>query len=310
MPDSNTVHVDLKSLIRLRAQARGFSFLPRQPVKSLLSGRHASKIRGRGLDFEELRHYRVGDDIRTIDWKVTNRTGKPHVRVYTEERERPVLLLVDQRSSMFFGSVVKMKSVVAAELAALAAWRVLDSSDRLGGIVFNDTEISSARPERSQRNVMRLLGQVANFNNQLNREKASESSPEALDKALAKAEQLCSHDFLLIVISDFSGWNPTCLNRLKRISRHNDIIAALVYDPLEKELPVSKSFVVSEGGQQIEVSPARDKLAERFSKSFENSVDEIRTELRKRGVPVIPIQTVDSASDQIRQSIGQIERSR
>lgn len=302
------VFVDLKSLIRLRSQARGFSFLPKQPVKSLLAGRHGSKVRGRGLDFEELRHYRIGDDIRTIDWKVTNRTGRPHVRVYNEERERPALLLVDQRTSMFFGSKVKMKSVAAAELAALAAWRVLDSTDRVGGIVFNDSEVSLARPERSQRNVMRLLGEIAEFNHRLSLE--SPSVGTALAAAFAKAEQVCSHDFLLIVISDFSGWNTECLKRLKRIARHNDIIAGLVYDPLERELPQSSSFVISEGHQQIEVSPSKGDLAQRFAESFQNSVDEIRADLLKHGVPVIPIQTVDPVGDQVRQAIGRLEKTK
>ena len=116
---NNRIYVQLNDLIALQYQVQGISFLPRQPLHSALSGRHSSRLRGRGLNFEELRHYRAGDDIRTLDWKVTHRTGKPHVRVYTEERERCVIMLVDQRRSMFFGTRAKMKSVVAAELAAI-----------------------------------------------------------------------------------------------------------------------------------------------------------------------------------------------
>ena len=89
----DTIYVDVAELAKLRHDARGFSFLPKQPIHSLLSGRRRSRLRGRGLDFEELRHYRPGDDIRSMDWRVTNRTGKPHVRVYTEERDRPVILV-------------------------------------------------------------------------------------------------------------------------------------------------------------------------------------------------------------------------
>src|SRR6187431_225997 len=126
------VYADLAELVALRHRARGFSFLPRQPVQSLLAGRHASRLRGRGLNFEEIRRYQPGDDIRRIDWKVTVRTRLTHSRVYTEERERGVLLLVDQRIGMFFGSVKNMKSVTAAETAALAAWRVLAQKDRIG----------------------------------------------------------------------------------------------------------------------------------------------------------------------------------
>ena len=95
-----------------------------EPVQSLLAGRQASRLRGRGLDFEELRQYQFGDDVRRIDWKATNRTGKTQLRVYTEERERAVLLIVDQRLKMFFGSRRNMKSVTAAQAAAIAAWRV------------------------------------------------------------------------------------------------------------------------------------------------------------------------------------------
>jgi len=117
-------YVSLDDLQKLSHRAQGFSFLPRQPVHSLLTGRHASRLRGRGLDFDELRHYYEGDDTRTIDWAATARLGTPYVRVYREERDRPVLLLVDQRVSMFFGSKRATKSVVAAEVAALSAFRV------------------------------------------------------------------------------------------------------------------------------------------------------------------------------------------
>ena len=165
-PNPN-IHANLKALVALQHQASGFSFLPRQPVHSVLSGRHSSRLRGRGLNFEELRQYRAGDDIRTMDWKVTNRTKKPHVRVYTEERERPVLLLIDQRINMFFGSRLKMKSVVAAELAAIAAWRVISVGDRVGALVFNDIGIVETRPQRSRKTVMQILSNTIKANHAL-----------------------------------------------------------------------------------------------------------------------------------------------
>jgi len=117
--------------------SRGFSLLAsKQKVRSLLGGKHASKLRGRGLDFEEVRNYVPGDDIRNIDWKVTARTQKTHSRVYSEEKEKPTLIVVDQSKSMFFGSQKRTKSVVAAELAALTAFKILKEGDRVGGIVF------------------------------------------------------------------------------------------------------------------------------------------------------------------------------
>ena len=150
--------------MRLKFRTRGFSFLPHQPVHSLLAGRHASRLRGRGLNFEEIRRYLPGDDIRNMDWHVTARTRQPHVRVYTEERDRPVLLVVDQRHSMFFGSRRAMKSVVAAEATALAAWRVLQAGDRVGALVFDDQDVVEIPPQRSEQQVLRILDTVVKKN--------------------------------------------------------------------------------------------------------------------------------------------------
>jgi len=161
------VYVQLDELVRLQYKASGFSFLPKQPIHSVLSGRHASKLRGRGLNFEELRNYLPGDDTRNIDWKVTARTRTPYVRVYTEEKDRTVWLLIDQRVSMFFGSTKRMKSVVAAEVAAISAWRVLSVGDRVGALVFNDSDISVVPPHRSRERVMQILKQVVDKNQAL-----------------------------------------------------------------------------------------------------------------------------------------------
>src|SRR6201991_2800023 len=140
------VYVDLDDLLALEHRGRRVSFLPRQLVHSLLSGRYASRKPGRGLNFEEIRDYRPGDDVRSIDWKVAARLQTPHVRVFNEERDRQGLLVTDQRLSMFFGSRLAMKSVTAAEAAAIAAWRILGVGDRVGAIVFDDRGLAEFRP--------------------------------------------------------------------------------------------------------------------------------------------------------------------
>ena len=155
---------NLRTLMMMRLRARGFSFLPNQSVGSPLVGRHGSRLRGRGLDFDELRHYRPGDDIRMLDWKVTDRTGRPHVRSYRDEREHQALLLVDQRATMFFGSQVRMKSVTAVEFAALGAWRILESGDRVGALMFNDEQIIEVKPHRSRKAVSNLLNRLVTLN--------------------------------------------------------------------------------------------------------------------------------------------------
>lgn len=299
------IYASLKELVALQHQASGFSFLPKQPVHSILSGRHASRLRGRGLNFEELRHYRAGDDIRTMDWKVTNRTGKPHVRVYTEERERPVLLLVDQRISMFFGSQVKMKSVIAAELTALAAWRVLAVGDRVGALIFNDTDIIETRPHRSRKTVMQILHHVLKFNHDLKAEYSGKQNNAQLNLALRKAEQLSGHDYLVVIISDMSGWNDETVKRIKRIARHNDVMASLVYDPLEKTLPDSSQLVLSDGDLQIQVDAGKAGLSREYTAHFESGVEHLQAELSKHGIPVIPMSTSMPVLNQVRKAMGE-----
>ncbi len=299
------IYADLKQLIALQHQASGYSFLPRQPVHSVLSGRHASKLRGRGLNFEELRHYRMGDDIRTMDWKVSNRTGKPHVRVYTEERERPVLLLIDQRMSLFFGSRVKMKSVVAAELAALSAWRVIASGDRVGALVFNDKQIIDIRPRRSRKTTTRILDQTVKFNHALCAYYPDSSNEAQLNNALAAAERVSGHDALIVIISDMSGSDAETLKRIKRLGRHNDVMVALVYDELEKTLPTHSQLILSDGNMQIEVDAAHEGLGDRFEQQFHSQVQVLQAELQKHAIPVMPVNTHQPVIEQIRKAIGE-----
>ncbi len=298
------VHVDLADLVAMRARARGFSFLPRQPIHSLLAGRHASKLRGRGLNFEEIRRYQPGDDIRQIDWKVTARTRQTHSRVYTEERERTTLLLVDQRISMFFGSQDRMKSVTAAEAAALAAWRVLEQQDEVGALVFDDADIVEVRPHRSQSAVMRILGAVAKKNQALRVNAGIRSNPGMFNEVLRRADRLAGHDVLLCIISDGTGHDDESERLLTRIARHNDVLFAFVFDPLESDLPDAGPLVFGDVGGQLEVNTAQKKLRERFRDEFEASRATGRDFLLRRETPVIPLNTIGDVAEQVRRRLG------
>ncbi len=262
MPEPDPrIHATLAHLAGLEARARGFDFLPRQPVGSALSGRRASRLRGRGLEFEELRAYLPGDDVRAIDWKVTARTGTPHVRVTREERDRPALILVDQRQAMFFGTRLNMKSVTAAEISALAAWRILGQSDRVGGLVLSDTDVATVPARRSRAAVLRLLDLVADRNLALSAEApVVPDAPARLDAALAEAARIVTHDWLLLVVSDFDGAGDATLRILSGIARSNDIVLALVHDPSAHELPDTGRLVVGDGRLQVELDLAAPKV--------------------------------------------------
>jgi uncharacterized protein (DUF58 family) len=303
------VYTSLDDLARIEHKASGFSFLPRQPVHSLLTGRHASRVRGRGLDFEELRRYRPGDDPRTIDWRVTQRTHKPHVRVFTEERDRPVFLAVDQRLNMFFGTRVAMKSVVAAELAALAAWRVFSQGDRPGGFVFNDSIVREVRPHRSRRRVMELLGAVVEFNRRLAVDAKVEDAPGMLNEVLERVARTAKHDALICLLSDFFGADEETWQLLFRLAEHNDVLCGLVYDPSKADPPEAGRLIVSNGDLQIELDSAKGRLRRTLSDYFTQDLRRIKEELAKVGVPVMLIHTAEDPVEQVRTQLGHLTQA-
>ena len=299
------VYVSLAHLVRLQHKATGYSFLPRQPIHSLLSGRYASRLRGRGLNFEELRKYQHGDDIRTMDWKVTARTRRPHVRVYTEERDRAVLLLVDHRIHMFFGSRERMKSVIAAEAGALGAWRGLGVGDRVGAIVFNDQSIEEIRPQRSKVTVMQILRTIERMNRELRADSPVQTNSGQLNAVLRKAHRLAKHDTLVVLISDGQGIDDETTRLTAQLAEHNDVLCILVYDPLrESPQPGSGRGVTTDGRLQMELDLHDRRFMDRIAADYRRELKDIRKTLRKISAPLLPISTAEDVVMQIRRLIG------
>ncbi|EGU43386.1 hypothetical protein VII00023_16180 [Vibrio ichthyoenteri ATCC 700023] len=247
------LYCDYARLVRLQAQAQSFSLLPHLRAGSVLSGRHSSLFRGRGLNFEELRHYQLGDDIRNLDWKVTMRTGKPHVRSYTEEKDRNVILCIDQRSSMFFSSLQVMKSVVAAEIGAMCGWRVLKDGDRVGFVIASHTKVFHSKAGRSQNDLLAQLKCVAKANQVLN-VGSVDSDEVSFAKWVELLKRMKLKQTTLILISDWHDCEEQHLEQLKQLQQHNDLLAVMVSDPLEQALPehiAKANWVVGDGQYQL-----------------------------------------------------------
>ena len=293
----------LPHLRSLETAARQLSFLPRQPAHSVLNGRHASRLRGRGLNFEELRDYLPGDDVRAIDWKVTARTGTPHVRVMSEERDRPALLVVDQRMSMFFGSAHNMKAVTAAEAAALAAFRILDQGDRVGGIVFGDEAIAEIRPERSRRALDRFLSALAAANGLL-RADAPPAEPVALTTVLRAVARIAARDHLVIVLSDFDVVDEETHRLVTAIGRRNDLVLVLVTDPYADALPPGHRLVVSDGALQAEIDTGDRAVHRRLAEMASGRIAAVLDWQRTLGVPVLPLSAAEKTLPQMRRLMG------
>jgi hypothetical protein len=258
------------------------------------------------LNFEELRHYRPGDDIRAMDWKTTRRTGKPHIKVYTEERERNVYLVVDQRSTMFFGSTHKMKSVIAAELAALISWKIVDSGDRVGGIVYGDEQVQLVPAKRGRQHVVQVLTEIVSQNRKLKTGKTSINPSESLNKVLTKVNHLCRNNSLVIFIGDGHGWNEQSSQTIKSISQCNEIIACHVFDPLEQALPKMAQMVITDGEMQIQFSSQDKNIHAKYQTSIEQQMSRYEDMASKYRIPLIPITTTVPVEQQLRKALGQV----
>lgn len=302
------VHVALDDLMRLEHRARGLSFRARQPQSSILAGRHGSRLRGRGLDFDEIRNYVPGDDIRTIDWKATQRTGRPQVRAYTEERDRPALFVIDQRIEMFFGSQRAMKSVIAAEIAALGAWMAFLAGDRVGAIVFDDASIRPVRALRSRTRVEEILSAVVAMNQALHAGSATRPRHEQFDRALESALRIATHDYLVCVVSDFAGAGERSLQLMRALAAHNDVIAALVFDPLALESPATGRVVVTGGTLQMEIDLAQGAIREPLLSLSKGRLQQVETLLQRSSVPLMAFSTAEDASSQLRRMLGRDRR--
>ena len=301
--DDPRVHVSLAGLRALEGRARTLSFAPRQPARSAMNGRHASRLRGRGLTFEELRAYVPGDDVRAIDWKTTARAGEPFVRVTTEERDRPALIVVDQRMSMFFGSVLNMKAVTAAEAAALAAFRIRDQGDRVGGIVFGDAHVAEIRPARTRASLDRFLAALAEANGMLAAD-APNAAPMPLNRVLRAVARIAPRNHLVLVLSDFDAVDEETRRLVSTLSRRNDLVLGLVSYPFAEDLPQGVSLVVSDGELQAEVNTA-DRAAHRSLREMTRGrLAEILDWQRALGVPVLPLSSAEETVPQLRRLMG------
>lgn len=294
-------HTQLADLIRLRHAASALNALTPKTSRNPMAGMLSSRFRGRGIDFAEVRLYQPGDDIRTIDWRVTARTGKAHTKLFQEEREKPVLLLVDQSAGMFFGSRRAFKSVQAAETAAILAWSVLDRGDRLGGVVFSGDSHREIKPRRSRNAVLGLLREINNFNNQLSRESISARPSSAdgreldenkpINHALNEIRRVAKHGSTLYIISDFQQFNEETEIHLTELSKHNDIFGICIYDQLEKQLPSPDIYDLTDGVHRHRIDTGNKAYRQRYQSKFTQHYEGVRGVFDKLRSPFIMLET-------------------
>lgn len=288
--------ISLEALIALQRDAKGICFHQNQRVSATQGGGYLSRFRGWGMDFAEVRNYQPGDDIRLMDWRVTARCGKPHMKVFQEERERPVFLVVDQGASMQFGTRVAFKSVVAAQAAALLAWAAAGQGDRVGGIVFGREQPLELRPYGRQRGVLSLL-------KVLSQPSSPVSAEGGLHQALGSLQRMAHPGSYIILISDFIDFDEEAARYVGALARHCKVQGIMVYDPLEKHLPPEGNYRFTDDQQTLKLETHDPGLQARFHQQFQQRINTVTSHLNAYGIPMIQLGCADSVSKVLR-SLG------
>ncbi|WP_313308537.1 DUF58 domain-containing protein [Stutzerimonas nitrititolerans] len=245
------IRVTLAELIDIRHRVREVPLFSTPHRRSPLVGLHHSRLRGRGIDFDQVRIYQPGDDVRTIDWRVTARTQEPHTKLFHEERERPIYLLVEQSQHLFFGSGLNFKSVLAAQAASLVGWAALAHNDRVGGLVFGNGEHHEIKPRRSKQSLLQLLDRLVRVNRQLDGQQRVD--PDAFGLALRRAREVLRPGSLAVILCDERTLSEAAEQQLSLLGRHVDLLLMPVFDPLDHALPAAGLLRFAQYGARLEL---------------------------------------------------------
>jgi len=304
-PDSGAapaagVRVTADELIRLRLVARDLRLGSRRPSLSTIAGAHHSRFRGRGMDYLESRGYQAGDDIRNMDWRVTARAGNPHVKLYTEERERPVVVMVDLNPGMFFGTRGAFKSVVAARAAALIGWAAVHRHDRIGALLFNGSH-HELRPLGGQRGVLRLIRALVGATDPATGVRQPEHSGR-LTEALRRLRRVARPGSLIYILSDFYDIDADTRLHLQRLRQHSDIVACQVVDALEIHAPPPGRYGIGDGRHTTVMDTRSSARQTAYDRYFARHHQDVRELMRACKVPLIRLATTDDVVERLRGS--------
>ena len=281
------VQTSIEALIRQRPAGESIKIAaPR--VRVTTAGGHFSSFKGRGIEFDESRLYQAGDDLRTIDWRVTARTGEPHTKVFREERNRPIIAWIDLRRPMMFATQGAYKAVVAAEAVAVVAWSAVANGDRLGGLVFSDVDHHELRPVLGRRAALRLFQLICDSWRQPG---DSGTDMASTAHALARLSRVARPGSLIFLASDFRNLDAESERHLKRLAAHSDLLLMHIYDPIEAELPPPGRYRIQASGRTIAVDTGNDHSRQRYQAVFAARYAQLMQLQKLPGITVIDCRT-------------------
>ncbi|MEM9334101.1 MAG: DUF58 domain-containing protein [Pseudomonadota bacterium] len=304
MPENaSPVSVSQSGLIRLNGPARAIA-LDVVRVNSLQTGAYVSHFRGRGMEFDESRPYQPGDDPRSIDWRVTARSTEAYTKLFREERERPVLVVVDLRAVMHFATRGCFKSVNACRAAALIAWAAHHRGDRLGGLVFGDFEHHELKPRLGRQAALRFVHQLAEHKGWTSGPATAEESRQGLSRAMAALRRIARPGSLVVVFSDFSGLDRQSQSYLSGVARHNEVLAVNISDPIERELPPPGRYRLLGDDQELAIDTKAGAARSDYANAYESRCHELDVFCQRYDIHLMPLSTEDDPVSALQTALG------
>ncbi len=302
--DASPVSVSQAGLIRLNGPARAIA-LNVLRVSSLQTGAYVSHFRGRGMEFDESRPYQPGDDPRSIDWRVTARSTTAYTKLFREERERPVLVVVDLRANMHFATRGCFKSVNASRAAALLSWAAHHRGDRLGGLIFGDTVHRELKPRLGRQAALRFVHQLADHPDWETRARDVNDDGEVqLTKAMAALRRVTRPGSLVVILSDFAGLSMAAQAYLSGVARHNEVLAVQINDPFERELPPPGRYRLVAEEDELAIDTYANAARRDYSQAFSSRSKDFEAFCSRYGIHVMPMSTQDDPVTALQTALG------
>ena len=306
--DASPVSVSQAGLIRLNGPARAIA-LDVLRVNSLQTGAYVSHFRGRGMEFDESRPYQPGDDPRSIDWRVTARSTTAYTKLFREERERPVLVVVDLRSNMHFATKGCYKSVNASRAAALLSWAAHHRGDRLGGLIFGDSTHRELKPKLGRQAALRFVHELVGHPDwQKHASEAVSSDQQPLTQAMAALRRVARPGSLVVILSDFLGFSLAAQSYLSSVARHNEVLAVFLNDPIEQTLPPPGRYRLVREDDEIAIDTFAKPARRDYELAFERRRHELEAFCQRYGVHLLPMSTEDDPVTALQTALGKRSR--
>jgi len=289
----------LDDLLELRHQARGLGIASRHPVNTALSGLYRSIFKGQGMDFEAVRAYQFGDEIRHMDWRVTARTGSAHMKVFHEERQRSLMLCVDVGASMQFGTRGTFKSIQAMRCVALLGWSALYNQDKIGGVIFGGEKIHMVRPQQGQRNLWRFLRKLSDSH------EVSDKTP--LVKILDRLNRIAPTGSPIVIVANFNQDIQPLVYGLGKLSQGHQLLLIPIDDPAEKNLAMmGKVQFMDNQGQRLDVNTSDARGQQAYFELWQQRRQRLIALSRRFAIALLPISTDDDVRQRLLAGLYQL----